>query len=183
MFSNFGAGDASLSFLSGIGSGGVVQSNAFGSFYDNTTQTTAGNENIVMNFNNIDTSSTYGFSIQNDNFGFPNKIVASISGLYNIQFSAQLLKTGGSGASNVYIWFSKQGSFVQDSNTVVTLTNNGDLLVAAWNYFIPLNAGEYFQLYWRSNNSNVELHYNATPIVGIPEIPSIILTVQKIAEI
>lgn len=161
----------------------AIVNNAFGSFYDTTTQTTAGNENLPMKLNNTDSTATSGFSIQNDTLGNPTKIVAATSGIYNMQFSAQLYKTGGT-AAQIYIWLSKQGSFLPDSNTVVQMANNTDYLVAAWNYFLPLSAGQYTQLYWRSTLNSVSILNNTTPVgIGLPAIPSVILTMAKLSEI
>ncbi len=107
-----------------------------GSFYDTTVQGTAGTAFEIMQFNSTDIST--GVSIVNDGLGDPTKITFSASGVYNIQFSAQLKKTGGAGATLFYIYLIKDGTPVSNSATAVTLENNGDLLVAAWNWFITI---------------------------------------------
>jgi hypothetical protein len=152
----------------------------YGSFYDTTIQGTAGTTQELMQFNSTDLS--YGVSIVNDAFGDPNEITFAHTGIYNIQFSAQLKKTGGAGATIFYIYLIKDGIAVPNSATAVTLENNGDLLVAAWNWYIDIpSTPSYCQIGWYANNANGELHYDASPVVGIPAIPSIILTVNKIA--
>jgi hypothetical protein len=152
----------------------------YGSFYDTTIQGTAGTTQELMQFNSTDLS--YGVSIVNDAFGDPNEITFAHTGIYNIQFSAQLKKTGGAGATIFYIYLIKDGIAVPNSATAVTLENNGDLLVAAWNWYIDIpSTPSYCQIGWYTNNANGELHYDASPVVGIPAIPSIILTVNKIA--
>lgn len=151
-----------------------------GSFYDTTVQGTAGTAFEVMQFNSTDIST--GVSIVNDGLGDPTKITFSASGVYNIQFSAQLKKIGGGGATLFYIYLIKDGVPVPDSATAVTLENNGDLLVAAWNWFITISLlPSYCQIGWYTDNANGELHYDAAPIVGIPAIPSVILTVNRVA--
>lgn len=151
----------------------------YGSFYDTTTQTTPGLSKELMKFNSTDLS--YGVSIVNDAFGDPNEITFTNPGIYNIQFSAQLRKTGGSGATVFWIYFLKDGVEIANSTTAVTLENNGDLAVAAWNFFVDIQTiPSYCQIGWYTNNSNGELHYDAAPLVGIPAIPSVILTVNKI---
>ena len=151
-----------------------------GSFYDTTVQGTAGTAFEVMQFNSTDIST--GVSIVNDGLGDPTKITFSASGVYNIQFSAQLKKIGGGGATLFYIYLIKDGVPVPNSTTAVTLENNGDLLVAAWNWFITVSLlPSYCQIGWYTNNTNGELHYDAAPIVGIPAIPSVILTVNRVS--
>lgn len=151
-----------------------------GSFYDTTTQTTAGTTNELMQFNNTDIST--GISITNDGLGDPTKITFSATGVYNIQFSAQLKKTGGAGATIFYIYLIENGTPVPNSSTAVTLENNGDLLVAAWNWFITISSlPAYCQIGWYTTNANGELHYDAAPVVGIPAIPSVILTVNRVS--
>jgi hypothetical protein len=151
-----------------------------GSFYDTTVQGTAGTAFEIMQFNSTDIST--GVSIVNDGLGDPTKITFSASGVYNIQFSAQLKKTGGAGATLFYIYLIKDGTPVSNSATAVTLENNGDLLVAAWNWFITIpSIPSYCQIGWYTNNANGELHYDAAPVVGIPAIPSVILTVNRVS--
>jgi hypothetical protein len=148
----------------------------YGSFFSTQTQTTIGSEQKIMTFNNTDANATLGFSIVAN-----SQITADNAGIYNLAFSAQVKRrAGGGGAGNIYIWLKKNGSSVADTTTVLTLTNNNDLFVAAWNFFVPLNAGEFVELAWYSTTALIELHYDPIPVVGIPEIPSIIATINKV---
>jgi hypothetical protein len=72
---------------------------AHGSFYSTQTQTTVGSEQKAMTFNNTDATATLGFSIVTN-----SQITAANTGIYNIAFSAQLRKTSGGGATQIYIW-------------------------------------------------------------------------------
>jgi len=150
----------------------------YGSFYDVNSQTTLGNTEELMQFGTTDISS--GVTIVNNGLGDPTRITVASTGVYNIQFSAQLTKTGGS-TGDVYIYLKKNGIIVPDSNTQLTLANNGHYVVASWNFFVQLNAGQYAEIAWYSTNANVELHYDPIPVVGLPAIPSIILTVNKVS--
>jgi len=147
----------------------------YGSFYSTQTQTTVGNEQKAMTFNNTDPSATLGTSIVSN-----SQITVADTGIYNVAFSAQIKKTSGGGATQIYIWIKKNGVTLPDTNTVLTLANNGDLLVAAWNFFLSLNAGQYVQLFWYATSANIELHYDPIPVVGLPEIPSVIATINRI---
>lgn len=150
---------------------------AQGLFYDTTTQTTAGSVEELMEFGTNSISSDV--SIVNNGLGNPTEITVAQTGVYNIQFSAQLTKTGGT-AADVNIYFKKNGTVVSFSNTKVTLANNNNFSVAAWNFLIQLNAGEYAEIAWYTTNSTVTLI--AFPIVSLPVsgTPSVILTVIKV---
>jgi hypothetical protein len=96
-------------------------------------------------------------------------------GTYNFQFSAQLLKSGG-GSGNVYIWYRVNGASAANSATIVTLPGGSSAVVAAWNFVVELNAGDYFELVWSTNNTGCEIHAAAAS-APVPAIPSVILTV------
>jgi hypothetical protein len=52
-------------------------------------------------------------------------------------------------------------------------------LVAAWNFIISVAAGDYVEIAWFTDNSNIILeHENATAVS--PAIPSVIITAQQI---
>ena len=102
------------------------------------------------------------------------------SGEYNITFSAQMTKTDG-GTDIVYIWLRKNNLDVPWSNTGLVLTGSGAKQVAAWNFFVGLNAGESVELMWGSIDSAAEILAEgggANPTR--PEIPSLILTVNQV---
>ena len=98
-------------------------------------------------------------------------------GVYNVQFSAQVEKTGGT-AGTIYIWPEINGTPLSNSNTGITLANNGHRAVAAWNWYIDLLAGDDLQLMWTSDTGDVEL-INEVPPIG-PGIPAVIVTLQKV---
>jgi hypothetical protein len=133
-----------------------------------------------MKLNSTDTSTTSGFSITNDTLGRPTRITSTVTGVYNVQFSAQLHKTSGGGPTQIYIWFRVNNVDIPNSATVLSLANNGDLLVAAWNFFTPLTAGQYVEIMWRASSSNIELQRNTT-IPSVPGIPSVIATIERVS--
>lgn len=162
-------------FQFGTSSGGGV-TNYYGSFYSTITQTTLGSATEVMTFNNTALSS--GISVVTFG-GKASRITVANSGIYNFQFSAQVWKTSGGSKETLYIWFKKNGTDIPDSNTGITLANNNDLLVPAWNFMESLNAGDYLEIAWYTTDQHIELHYNAAPL-GLPGIPSVILTVDRV---
>ena len=142
----------------------------YGSFYDTTDQTAAViNTAYGMTFNTTDIS--YGVTR-----GSPtSRIYVDRSNIYNIQFSAQFINTGG-GANRVWIWLRKNGVDVAQSATVIRIQGNNTENVAAWNFLLQLNAGDYFELMWEVDSTNISLH--ADPATAVhPAVPSIILTV------
>lgn len=102
-------------------------------------------------------------------------IVTNVAGYYNFQFSAQMAKTSGSTMS-AWIWPRVNGVDIPDSNNKLQLTGSGSSeVVAAWNFVLPMNAGDYFQLMWAADNVNVILEANAANSFS-PAIPPVILT-------
>ena len=150
---------------------------AYGSFYDMNTFSTLGSVEEFMEFSSSAGSSDV--TIVNNGLGNPTQITVAQTGVYNIQFSAQLTKTGGT-VADVNIYFKKNGVNVGGSNTIVTLANNNHYVVAAWNLFIQLNAGEYAEIVWYTTNANVQLTSVPVAVPPVDTVPSVILTVNKV---
>jgi hypothetical protein len=144
------------------------------SYYDTTTQT-----NPVTNRVNLFTynSVVSEFKITR---GVPtSKIFVNETGVYNFQFSAQLDKSGG-GASAVYIWPRINGVNVPDSNTKMVIDGPNNEVVAAWNFVLVMEAGDYFELAWEAADTNVIIAHEAASN-NRPAIPSIIMTVNWVS--
>lgn len=142
----------------------------YGVFSDTTTQTAAATATAyAMTFNTTDMS--YGVYI-----GSPSsRVYVYNPGVYNFQFSAQLDKTSG-GVGSVYIWARVNGTDVPNSAGHMRLKDNNSEMLAAWNYVLELNAGDYFELMWEVDDTSLEIHSEAASAVH-PAIPSVILTV------
>jgi len=144
------------------------------SYYDTTTQT-----NPVADAVNLFTYNSVVSEFQIARSNPTSKVYVNDTGLYNFQFSAQLDKAGGS-ASAVYIWPRVNGVNVADSATKIVIDGPNNEIVAAWNFFLVMQAGDYFELAWQANDTNVVVA--AEPASGnIPGIPSIILTVNWVS--
>jgi hypothetical protein len=148
------------------------------SAYDTVSQT--GGSTRAMQYNVTDFYK--GMSIQNNSSEKPTRITFTNLGKYNIVFSAQLVKTAGTGA-DVYFWLSHNGVTVPDSAGMVQIGSNNQNLIVAWNYFVNVTSlPQYFELMWYTSDSNTSVGYVAdaqTPN-GVPAIPSIILTVNQV---
>lgn len=146
----------------------------FGSFFDSTNQNTTAGVAAAMKFGTNDLTG-FGVSVTNDGLGNKTQIEVTESGVYNVQFSAQL--RNGAGASVVDIWFRLNGGNIANSNTSVSLQSNTNE-VASWNYFIDLNPGDIFQIMW--THDNAAFLSAAAAAAPHPATPSTILTVNRV---
>ena len=153
--------------------GGRFLAFPYGAFQDNTTQTAASaNVAYTVTFNTTDSSN--GVYI-----GTPtSRVVVENAGIYNFQFSAQLDKTSGASAY-IWIWPRVNGTNIPDSASKVAIQGTTAESVPSWNFVLPMNAGDYFELVWLTDDNKVVLKHEAGFGVApnnVPEIPSVILT-------
>lgn len=151
---------------------------SYGSFYDTTTQTNPViNVPRSMSINTTDISN--GVSISGSTNPYNTYVKVTNAGVYDIQFSAQFDRTT-TGTDIVYIWLRKNGVDVPQTNTSIVLTGGAaaNPTVAAWNWFVNANAGDYYQLMWSAPDTHIQI-LATTPPYG-PAVPSIILTVNRV---
>jgi hypothetical protein len=108
------------------------------------------------------------------------KIVTSVAGYYNFQFSIQLL-TFDNTIDNVTLWFRQNGTDVANSAGIVSVPSihggNPGASIASWNIILPMNASDYVQLLMASDSGNtVASTYPPGTSPVHPSSPSIILT-------
>lgn len=148
----------------------------FGSFYDTQTQTAAViNTAYGMLLRTV--GDAYGVKI-----GSPaSRVYVSDTGVYNIQFSAQMDNTSG-GSHLAWIWLRVNGIDVPFSASQVRMKGTDGELVASWNFVYKLSANDYFEIMWSVSDTAVQLSAAAagTPY---PAIPSVILTVTWVSNI
>lgn len=110
-----------------------------------------------------------------------SKVVFDTAGYYNIQFSVQLLSFDNA-VDNVTLWFSKNGSNIDYSAGLGTIparisATKPATAILSWNIIIPVNAGDYIQLYFSSDSGNtVAVTYPPGTSPAHPTSPSVILT-------
>lgn len=176
LFNAAGGGQANSSASSSFGEDLApaytpqVSEKRYGSFFDTTTQSAAVIDTAYpVTFNS--TALTKGVYI-----GAPtSRVYVDRPGIYNFQFSAQLNKAS-SNAKTVFLWCRINGVNVAHSAGDVALSGNSAAVVAAWNYVLEMNAGDYFELVWSTNDTGCQIL--AVPTTApVPEIPSVILTV------
>ena len=148
----------------------------YGQFYDLNSQ--SGSSGSIQSMQIRTTDLSNGVSIVSG-----SQIKVENAGVYNLQFSSQLENN-----ANVnivfYIWFAKNGQNIANSNTHVDVAKAQSAHlgkhVASWNFIFDLEANDYVEIKWSSDNDDGILHYDAgTP--SIPGTPSVITTITQIA--
>ena len=143
-----------------------------GSWYDTTTQTAATiNTPTAVTFNTTEVQNGVSVGV---GVGNTSKIYTSVPGYFNFQFSLQVTSATGS-SQYIWVWPRINGVDVPDSNTKWAIQGTGAEVVAALNYILPIQAGQYFELMWAVSNTNVKILHEAANAFS-PAIPSAILT-------
>lgn len=141
----------------------------YGAFHDTTTQSAAATGTAyAVTFNSTDLSN--GVAI-----GSPtSKITVTNAGIYNFQFSLQLDKSAGA-TGHTYIWARINGVDVANSASEVAVQGTAAENIAAWNFVLEMQAGDYFQLIWSVDDARIQIKAVAAA-APVPAIPSVILT-------
>ncbi len=111
--------------------------------------------------------------------GSTSKIQVSVGGIYNFQYSGQLLSTNSS-AKDVFLWIKRNDITIGYSTHAYTLTGNNEYTEVNWNFNIDLDAGEYLELEISTTDTNVRLDAVAATSPH-PGIPSGVMAVNFIA--
>lgn len=179
------------------GPAGITTLGYSGSFIDTTTPdpdvTTSSPMAIPIRtslWNNKGVTITGGSGADQD------AVVIANAGLYNIQFSTQLLNSTNS-RRVISIWLAEKtpsGSWSQVNNSSTDMILGKDTTderhVAAWNFFVNAQAGHMYRLMILADGAGVKIHSGASlipqggagqPSAGtIPLIPGTILTVNQV---
>lgn len=151
-----------------------LQNFNYASFSDTTDQTAANaNTAYEVRFNTTDASK--GHYIRNN-----TELVSNSSGVFNYAFSMQLTSTSAS-LHNVYIWIRKNNTDIPNTATIISLSENKQYAVAAWNFFMDMNAGDHLHLMWATDDTRVSIA--APPATAFsPAVPSVILTINAVGQ-
>ena len=162
--------------------GGKFLNIPHGAFYDSTDQAAASTTAAtVVTFNTTDISN--GVTLSNS-----SRLNVADSGVFNIQFSIQLKNTTND-SHDVDIWFRKNGTNVDNSNSryhppARKSTGDPSHMIAALNFFIELNAGDYVEIIYKVDNVSVTLeHFAAGSSPTRPAVPSVIATVSFVSNL
>lgn len=157
----------------------IHQYNDYGVFQTNQTLSGSASTPHAFVIDTVDEAS--GITIANGLDGRPSKITFSTSGVYDIQFSAQV-RTGAGGEAAIDIWFANNDVNIPESCTRLNVGAN-KYAVAAWNFMKTFNAGDQCQIYWQSDQSTTTFPYIDSGS-GVPPapvtIPALIVTVSHV---
>jgi hypothetical protein len=170
----------SLIFFVPLSAAAEADSSPYGAFQDTTDQTAA--------------NTTTAYAVTLDTTDYSNGVYVSNSsrlnvrnyGIYNIQFSIQFKNTTND-AQDVDIWFRKNGTNIDGSNSRFSLparksTGDPSHLIAAMNFFMEMNAGDYAEIMWRVTDVGVSIEqYPTSASPTRPAVPSAIVTLNYVA--
>jgi hypothetical protein len=140
-----------------------------GVFTDTTTQ--SGSANVSSSFQFNTTSISNGVTLTSG-----SRLNISTAGTYNIQYRVQAAQ--GSGASNLYIWFKKNGVNIADSSTFVIIPSQTTVVVST-NIVNTAAVGDYYELVKQFSDANTT--FPTTAAAGnIPRSPGVIVTVTQV---
>ena len=159
------------------------------SVYDTTTQTVA--------------NATTAYPITINTFAEGNGITLGASGqfyventaVYNLQFSVQLAHTGANVEdANIWLRMAPSGTVLSGTSTAYDVPFSAGQVgvpgkhsgtdghtIAAWNYVMTISGGQYVQLWWQPEATDVSittLPAGTTPTT--PITPSVIVTMQQV---
>jgi hypothetical protein len=162
--------------------GGKFMNTPHGAFQDSTDQVAANTTTAyAITFNTTDFSN--GVTMASG-----SRITVADAGIWNLQFSIQLKNTTNDG-QDVDIWFRKNGTNIDNSNSrfhLVARKGSGDPshIIAALNFFVSMNSNDYIEIMWRTENTGVSIeHFGTSASPTRPAVPSAIATMSFVSNL
>jgi hypothetical protein len=162
--------------------GGKYLNVPYGAFQDSTDQVAANTTTAyAITFDTTDFSN--GVTLSNS-----SRLNVSQSGIYNVQFSIQFTNTTNA-SQDVDVWFRKNGTNIDKSNSrfgFAPRKGAGDPFhtIAAMNFFVSMNANDYVEIMWRTNDVGVTIEqYPAGISPTRPAVPSAIVTLSFVSNL
>lgn len=158
------------------GTGGVF--GYYGSFWDSTTQTAASTTTAyVVTINTSDGHD--GVTVEGG-----SKLTVAHTAVYNFAFSVQLTNADVQ-AYDATFWIRKNGTDVTQSGSVVTVPATHGGISGHYIFYVDLiqqlAAGDYIQLVWAADNTNLKLETIAAGVSPThPLSPSVIVSVTQV---
>ena len=148
--------------------------NSYGYFVDFTNQTASGADTA--------TAITYNTSASSHNVSIDgtdaSKIVFAKSGVYRLNFSAEITSSSGSTVT-FYFWPRINGVNIANSTMVTTLHNNGQKKIISRSGVFDVNANDYLQSMFAVDSTNGSLSTTAATAF-CPASPSVTLSVAEL---
>lgn len=162
--------------------GGQYLNIPYGAFSDYLDQTATANTATAMLFRTTDFAN--GVSVVSD-----TKLTVAQAGIYNLQWSAQFNNTS-TQIHDVSVWIRQDGTGpgvdVPGSTGLISVPNSHGGLdghtIVGWNYFVSLQAGDFVELWWSTNNAAVSIqHIPAQTGPVRPSTASVIATLSFVS--
>lgn len=159
--------------------GGRFMNNPYGAFQSTVDQTAAvANTAYAMTLNTVDYAN--GVSVASN-----SQITVADAGIWNLQWSGQFENTD-SQDHDVRVWLKINGTVVTGSTGFFAVPSkhgsvNGHSLVG-WNYFVSLDATDYVELWWETDNTLVTLQTYAAA-GNYPSTASLIATMSFVSNL
>ena len=146
----------------------------YGSFQNNSTITPAAANTqytLPVTYTNTETN--------NMTLGGTGNVTIQKAGVYNLQYSLQIVNGDNANDHNAYVWFAKNGTSYSNSATVFNISKNGGTTVGTVNYLVTAATNDVFTLEYEVDNTSVTFPYTASA-GSRPGCPSVILTVVPV---
>ncbi len=141
----------SLNTLLSTDVGGKFLYMPYGVFYSTVDQTASVvNTGYAVTFNTTRASSAISVASN-------SRLTVTNPGVYHIKATLQLESTNSS-AKSVSVWVKKNGTDVVYSDHEYSISGSGKKDIANWNGSVDLVADDYVEVFWSTDDTNVELH-------------------------
>jgi len=144
----------------------------YGSFDANVDQTLTATNTATPIALQV-TLSSNGVTLSNS-----SRLNVSQAGFYQIDANIQLASTSAN-AKTAYFWMRKNGTDVTSTTRAVTSDIINGFTTVALNYTINLQAGDYLELYWAGDDTNLTLDALAASAFA-PSSPSVLVKVSQL---
>jgi hypothetical protein len=111
--------------------------------------------------------------------GSTSRVEALVGGIYNFQYSGQVLSSSGS-AKELAIWIRRDGTDIGYSTRVFTDSVNNHRNTTSWNFNIDLQAGQYIEIVAAVTSTDLWLDAAAAASPA-PAVPSSVMSVNFVS--
>ena len=168
---------ASLNAILSVNGGANIQF-PYGAFQSSVDQTAVANTATAMTFNVTDYSNDVSVVSS-------SRMTVTTAGIYDLQWSGQFENVD-TQLHDASVWIRLNGADVVGSNSLISVPNkhggvNGHT-IAAWNYFVELQANQYVELWWSTDDTQVSLQTYAAGVTPTrPTTASVIATLSFVS--
>ena len=117
------------------------------------------------------------------NGGTNSEITAVYDGVYNFEFIGQV-SSGSASAKNIFIYITRNGTALGYTARAYALQGSGDIHEVIWNFNLDLAAGEYVEMEWVADDTNVTMKTvppAVSPATPHPGVTSAVVTINFIS--